>query len=172
MLLLCLLVLTGQQAHGQMDEYSVKAGYIYNFSKYVTWPESAFLSPNTPFVICMLGEDPFHGRLEQAIAGKTSGSARHLEVKRANAPDPAAIRECQIVFVSKSEQKRAAEIVEILKEIPVLTVADFDSFAENGGIADLRIEGTRVKVDLNIEAAVHASLKISARLQQVANLVH
>jgi hypothetical protein len=62
--------------------------------------------------------------------------------------------------------------VEVLKETSIFSVADFDSFAEKGGIADLRIEGTRVKVDLNVNAANHANLKISARLQQVANLVH
>ena len=68
-------------AQGQMDEYSIKAGYLYNFSKYVAWPEGTFAAPTAPFVIC-LGEDPFGGRLDQAIAGKTSGDGRPLLVKR------------------------------------------------------------------------------------------
>ncbi|HEX4487060.1 MAG TPA: YfiR family protein [Terriglobales bacterium] len=155
-----------------MDEYSVKAGYIYNFSKYVTWPETAFRSPSAPFVICIAGRDPFEGRLDQAIAGKTTGDSRALEVKKVSASDRAGFRECHLVFVSKSEQGRAAAISENLKELPVFIVADFDSFAERGGIADLRIEGSKVKVDLNVGAASRVGLKISAKLQQVANLIH
>lgn len=157
---------------GQMDEYSIKAGYLYNFSKYVAWPEGTFAAPTAPFVICLVGEDPFGGRLDQAIAGKTSGDGRPLLVKHLKTPDRSAVRECQLVFLSKSQESRVAEIVEVLKEKSIFSVADFDSFAEKGGIADLRIEGTRVKVDLNVSAANHANLKISARLQQVANLVH
>jgi hypothetical protein len=170
--ILAILAAVSVNAHGQMDEYSIKAGYLYNFSKYVAWPEGTFAAPTAPFVICLIGEDPFGGRLDQAIAGKTSGDGRPLLVKRLKAPDRPAVRECQVLFLCKSQESRAAEIVEVLKETSIFSVADFDSFAEKGGIADLRIEGTRVKVDLNVNAANHANLKISARLQQVANLVH
>jgi YfiR/HmsC-like len=169
--LLCLLAATAGKAHAQMDEYSVKAGYLYNFTKYVTWPDEAFVSTGAPFVICILGQDPFEGRLDQAIAGKSSGNGKPLKVKRLNSVDRAAFQDCQVVFVSKSERDRVADIVGLLKETPTFTVGDFDSFAQQGGIADLRLDGTRVKVDLNVNAAVHANLKISARLQQVANLV-
>ena len=171
-LLWLILVLANGTAQAQMDEYSVKAGYLYNFSKYVTWPDASFVSASAPFVICVLGQDPFEGRLDQAIAGKTSGNGRPLEVKRMNLSIHGELRNCQIVFLGKSEQSHAAEIVGLLKDSPVLTVADFDVFAEQGGTANLRIDGTRVKVDLNVSAATHAGLKISARLQQVANLVH
>jgi YfiR/HmsC-like len=169
--LLCLLTAATGKARGQMDEYSVKAGYLYNFTKYVTWPDEAFASTTAPFVICILGRDPFEGRLDQAIAGKSSGNGKPLQVKRLNTMDRAAFRDCQVLFVSKSERDHAADIVWLLKETPTFTVGDFDSFAQQGGIADLRLEGTRIKVDLNVNAAVHANLKISARLQQVANLV-
>lgn len=169
--LLCLLAAPGT-ALAQMDEYSIKAGYLYNFSKYVDWPDSAFSAPGAPFVICLLGDDPFEGRLNQAIAGKTSGSGRSLQIERVKGGDRSAFRECQIVFLGKSEQSHATEIVDVLKQTPALTVADFEGFAEKGGIANLRIEGTRVKVDLNVSAAARADLKVSARLQQVANLVH
>ena len=75
--LLSMLLASGSVS-AQMDEYSIKAGYLYNFSKYVQWPEGTFPTPETPFVICIVGEDPFGGRLDQAIAGKTSGDARPL----------------------------------------------------------------------------------------------
>lgn len=171
-LLISFLLLAGVSTDAQMDEYSIKAGYLYNFSKYVSWPAGVFAAADTPFMICLVGDDPFGGRLDQAIAGKTSADNRPFLLKRLKAIDRAAFQECEVVFLGKSAQTHAAEILDTLKDSPVFTVADFESFAQKGGIADLRIEGTRVKVDLNVNAANRVNLKISARLQQVANLVH
>jgi hypothetical protein len=169
---LCLLLPAGVPGSAQMDEYSIKAGYLYNFSKYVTWPEQAFSAPTSPFVICVVGNDPFGSRLDQAVAGKSSGDGRALQIKRLKNADAVRLRECHLVFVGKSEQEHAAEIIEVLRTLAVLTVADFNSFAEKGGVADLRIDGTKVKVDLNMSSASRANLKVSGKLQQVSNLVN
>ena len=59
-----------------------------------------------------------------------------------------------------------------MKGSSTFTVADFTPFSEEGGIANLRIDGTKVKVNLNINAANRANLKVSGKLQQVANLVN
>lgn len=168
--LMATLALASAPATTQMDEYSIKAAYLYNFSKYVGWPEATAPS-RAHFAICIVGDDPFGGRLDQTVAGKTSGDGRPLEVRRVKADDSNALRDCQIVFVSKSEKKRVAALLAATKDTAVMTVADFTPFAEEGGIANLRIDGTKVKVDLNMSAAMHANLKVSGKLQQVANLV-
>lgn len=154
-----------------MDEYSIKAGYLYNLTKYVTWPEGTFASPAVPLAICIVGKDPFEGRLEQAIAGKSSGDGRPLEIRRMKGENKEALRGCQIAFISKSEKRNTTAIVNAVKDAPVFTVADFDSFAQEGGVADLRIEDVKVKIDLNMGAAGKANLRISGKLQQVSNLV-
>jgi hypothetical protein len=171
-ILVCLLPLTAVPVIAQMDEYSIKAGYVYNLSKYVTWPEATFSSSSAPLVICIVGKDPFEGRLDQAVAGKTAGDGRPLEIRRLNGDSTGALHACQIAFLGKSEKKNARAIVNAVKDAPVLTVADFDSFAQEGGIADLRLEDVRIKIDLNMAAAGKANLKISGKLQQVANLVN
>jgi hypothetical protein len=172
-LLLCYVALpVATTANAQMDEYSIKAGYLYNFSKYVAWPEQSFTAPSAPFIICIVGEDPFGNRLDQAISGKTAGDGRALEVRRLKSAEPGSLRECHMAFFGKSEKERAGAIIDALKGSSVFTVADFSPFAENGGIADLRIDGTKVRVDLNMNAANRANLKVSGKLQQVANLVN
>lgn len=170
--LIFLLLSSSVAIEAQMDEYSVKAGYLYNFSKYVAWPEDAFPAPGAPLLICIVGEDPFAGKLDHAVAGRTAGDGRRLQVKRISSTEPEALRECQMAFVSKSEKRRAEEIIKAIRGAPIFAVADFSSFAEQGGIANLRIEGTKVKVDLNMNAANRGNLKVSGRLQQVANLVN
>jgi hypothetical protein len=169
-LMLASLFLTGT-LNAQMDEYSIKAAYLYNFSKYVEWPGVTGEEAHTSFVICIVGEDPFGDILNQAVSGKTSGDGRVLEVRRLKAIDPPSLRKCEMVFISVSEKSHAMAIREALKASPVFTVADFSPFAENGGIANLRIDGNKVRVDLNINAANQVNLKISGKLQQVANLV-
>jgi len=167
----CVFLLSAIPAAAQMDEYSIKAGYLYNLTRYVTWPEGTFSSASAPLVICIVGKDPFEGRLEQAVAGKTAGDGRPLEIRRLKGDNAGALRACQIAFIGKSEKRGASAIVNAVKDAPVFTVADFDSFAQEGGVADLRIEDVRVKIDLNMGAAGRAKLKISGKLQQVSNLV-
>jgi hypothetical protein len=57
-------------AHGQIDEYQVKARFLCNFARYVEWPTESFKTPNDPIAICILGHDPFGGALDQAVNGK------------------------------------------------------------------------------------------------------
>ena len=163
------VALASSPAATQMDEYSIKAAYLYNFSKYVAWPEGTSPSASAHFLICIAGEDPFGEHLDNTVAGKTSADGRPLEVRRLKVEDSSALRECQIVFVSKSEKKNIAALLAVTRDTAIMTVADFSPFAEEGGVANLRIDGTKVKVDLNMSAANHANLKVSGKLQQVAN---
>ncbi len=53
-------------------KYSIKAGYILLFTRYVEWPESAFSTPTAPIVVCVLGSDPFGPVLDETMAGQVS----------------------------------------------------------------------------------------------------
>src|ERR1700681_3665474 len=62
--------LLSSQARAQTsNEYQVKAAFLYNFAKFVDWPAEAFGSSGAPFVIGVVGDDPFGGALDQAING-------------------------------------------------------------------------------------------------------
>src|SRR3954463_9295730 len=62
---------SGLRAEGQpIDEYHLKAAFLYNFIRFVDWPSEAFKTPNDPFTICVLGHDPFGQALNDAVAGK------------------------------------------------------------------------------------------------------
>src|SRR3954451_21787561 len=61
-------------AGGQpIDEYHLKAAFLYNFVKFVDWPPEAFKTPGEPITICVLGHDPFGQSLNDAVAGKVVG---------------------------------------------------------------------------------------------------
>ena len=44
-----------------VSEYDVEAAYLYNFGKFVHWPES--VQKNASFDICILGDDELRGRI-------------------------------------------------------------------------------------------------------------
>src|SRR2546423_14238921 len=63
------------------SEYLIKAGFIYNFAKFVEWPSAAFAQPDSPIVIGILGTDPFGALIDQIVENKKIG-ARSFVVKR------------------------------------------------------------------------------------------
>src|ERR1700737_4462728 len=52
-------------------EYQVKAVFLFNFAQFVEWPPQSFENPTAPFVIGILGTDPFGEALESAVRGET-----------------------------------------------------------------------------------------------------
>src|ERR1700736_3068141 len=73
----------GAQAGDGSDssEYLIKAGFIYNFAKFVEWPSTAFAEPDSPIVIGVLGTDPFGDIIDRIVEDKKIGS-RGFVVKR------------------------------------------------------------------------------------------
>src|SRR5580698_556341 len=51
-------------------EYPLKAAFLYNFANYVEWPSAAFQSSTSPFIVGVLGPNPFGSMLDE-LAKKT-----------------------------------------------------------------------------------------------------
>jgi len=143
-------------------EWEVKAAYLYNFTRYVEWPESA-LKPGTPFVVAVFGRDPFGGALDAALAGKTVGT-RPIEIRRLDRAEKAAF--AHVLFVSSSERD-AASALRAVQGLPVLTVADADGLPPSP-IVRFRVVDRRVRFDVNLAQAEVARLKISSHFLRLA----
>src|SRR2546421_7829731 len=98
-------------AEAELPEYKLKAGFLYNFAKFVTWPEKAFPSAHTPLVIGVLGNDPFGPVLPKTLAGKTV-NGRPLEIQYFKRLEE--IKNCQILFISPSEKERYSAVLAAL----------------------------------------------------------
>src|SRR4051812_27313987 len=76
------------------DEYQVKAVFLFNFSRFVECPASAFPTAGAPFVVGVYGHDPFGAELDEVVKGETV-NGRPLVIRRVqNAADAA---NCQIL---------------------------------------------------------------------------
>ncbi|MBI1764110.1 MAG: YfiR family protein [Acidobacteria bacterium] len=155
-----------QQALAQAaSEYQVKAAFLFNFAKFVEWPAETFNDASAPFVIGLLGDDPFGNTLDQAINGKAI-NGHPLLIKRLKRGQN--LRGCHILFISSSERGRWAQIFESLRGASVLTIGEAEQFTEQGGLINFVIEGGKVRFEINAEPAEQCHLKISSRLQILA----
>lgn len=149
-----------------VQEYEIKAAFIYNFAKFVEWPRED--AGNTgPITIAVVGKDPF-GEALDLLKEKTIGT-RKIEVKRFTRVDD--IAKCHILFVSASENHRLSHILKITEKWHALTVGDVTGFARSGGIINFTVIGDKVRFEINVDAAHRAGLKISSQLLKLATIV-
>jgi len=167
-LLATALQLRSEQPATAFDEYQVKAAFLYNFAKFVEWPSGAFTNSTDPIEICIVGQNPFGSTLENMVQGKKVGD-RTFAVRRF--PDTLQASQCQILFIGASEWKRTGALLDAVKSAGVLTVGEFEDFTLLGGIINFRLDGTRVRIQVNLQTAAHARLRISSKLLSLAEIV-
>lgn len=148
-------------------EYDVKAVFLYNFAQFVEWPESVSTNGVAPFTIGVLGEDPFGKILDETVKGEHV-KGRPLAVRRFRTIEE--VKDCQLLFVSRSEKGRMADIVRRVSGQAILTVSDVEAFARLGGMVAFKTYRGRVRFEINLPAAEKAGLRVSAKLLTVAQV--
>ncbi|HEX9048874.1 MAG TPA: YfiR family protein [Verrucomicrobiae bacterium] len=148
-------------------EYQIKAAYLYNFAKFVQWPEERFATGQTPLVIGVFGRNPFGGEL-QAIARDHKINGRAIVIKPV--ATVAEARTVHLLFMSAAESNELAPRLAALDGAGVLTVGESEAFAEDGGMIVFVREADKVRFHINAAAAEHAGLKISAQLLKLSQV--
>jgi hypothetical protein len=147
-------------------EYEVKAAFLYKFASFVEWPEKV---GHAPLGICVVGLDPFGSALERVVEGKTIAGREfavlRLRTWRAGAP-------CHILFIGASEKNRLRSLLGSLRQDNILTVGDVPGFCESGGAVNLNVVESRVKLEINVDAAARSGLQVSSKLLSLARIVH
>lgn len=155
-------------AQSTVDEYRVKAAYLFHFAQLVEWPADSPNEGGNSLLVCTLGDDPFHGELEATVAGKQIGS-RILRIWHLRPLQNTS--GCNVLFISKSEGNRIPSLVASLRNAPVLTIGDTDDFLGDGGMIRWFLEGNKVRFEINRQAAESARLRISSQLLLLAKNV-
>lgn len=159
-----------------VDEYQVKAAFLYNFARFVEWPEEAFPRADSPLRVCVLGRHQFGRHLEilegRSIRGRQvvvveSGSSRILA------------KSCHVLFVSRSGNE-GADVLSEYSSLPILTVTECEdgepeqgiinltkAWSESSGAADGRF---RIVFEIDAAAAETARLELGSRLLELATV--
>lgn len=156
-----LAVLLCTPALGQPTDVAVKAAFLPRFARYVTWPAAAMPRGGEPFVLCVIGSDPFGVLLDDA-ARSQSVDGRAIAIRRMDSA--ASADNCQIAFVGGS---RPGQIIAALGRRPVLTVTDAVNGGERG-IIHFVVTAGRVRFFIDQALATQRGLAVSSRLLAVA----
>ncbi|MEX2301722.1 MAG: YfiR family protein [Bryobacterales bacterium] len=151
---------------GAVGEYQVKAAFLYHFAKFVEWPASA--KNGQTIEVCVLGSDPFGPALDFLLEDKTLQGKR-FDVRRVNGT--AEGQSCHVLFVAFEDKHELQSVVQTLSGSPVLTVGDSPDFSRAGGMIYLFVDESKVRFDINLAAAKHSGITISAALLRLARKV-
>jgi len=154
-------------AQAKIQDYQVKAVFLFNFTQFVGWPSGAFADAQKPLVIGVLGDDPFGAYLDDTVRGETVDN-RPLVVRRFRRAEDV---DAQVLFISGSEAGRLEQDVARLKDRSILTVSDIDSFLQHGGMVHFVTENDRVRLRINVDVAKAAGLTISSKLLRVSEVI-
>lgn len=147
------------------SEYQVKAAFLYNFAKFVRWPDTAFADRNSPLVIGILGDNPFGKSLDLAVKGK-SINGHPLQLRRVATSGE--MKACQVLFICQKPKRNLAETLNALDSAKTLTVSEANGFYDAGGMINFVMEGSKVRFEINDAAASRVGLSISSKLLSVA----
>lgn len=144
----------------------IKAEMLFNIAKFVSWPTPGAEVGQMTFTI--LGEDELAAVLASTLSTRTIGGRKVFVRFVRRVSD---VRDSQILFVAGSEAGRIPEVLEALRGLPVLTVADVPGFTTMGGMVDFVQENEKVRFEINPTSAERSQLKISARVLALAKIV-
>lgn len=150
------------------SEYQVKAKYLYNFTRFVDWPDQTFSHSDTPYIIGILGEDPFGIDLDKTVEGKKI-KGRSFIVKRFKQIDD--LKFCHILYIGLTDQSKSIQVIEKIKGSNILTVGDIKNFAHNGGIINFITKDKKIRFEINVQAAKETGIHISSKLLKQSNII-
>lgn len=162
------LMLLYAAVSGAQTALQVKGAMLPKLVGYVQWPSNAFASADAPLVFAVFGKHPFDRQFAAALTGNVA-RGRRVVLREIQSLDDAT--NCHVLFIPADHKDRATELIEATAGLPILTVADIQGFAEEGGIINFAVVSAKIRVEINRETALRAGLSIDARLLGVARLV-
>lgn len=171
LLLLSLLTLYPVLSFGSDKVYKkdqVHAVFLYNLTRFVRWPDTAFNSKQSPHKICVIGKTPIVGLLKKVVKGEST-NGRYYTVERTEAIQSSL--DCHILFFTSVSARIHSDDIGLLKNLPVLLVSPQSNFTEEYGMLSLGQKGNRVQPIINIKNVNSSKIKISSKLLQLATIV-
>ncbi|HSK30968.1 MAG TPA: YfiR family protein [Candidatus Limnocylindria bacterium] len=149
-------------------EFQLKAVFLWRLAQFTQWSSDAFESPDSPIVICVVGENPFGDALEAAVRDEVAQGRRfvvqyHRVIEQ--------VKICHIVYLAGRASLQAKTLSAALAGKSILTVRDVDGPASPyNTIVAFVTEQNRIKLRINLKAATAARLILDPRLLRAAEV--
>jgi hypothetical protein len=154
-------------AQSAPDEAHVKAALVYNFAKFVEWPDDAD-APARPMVVGVLGDPELTAVIDKTLRNKTV-RGRTFDVRHFTSIDDLAL--CHILFVALHDAAAVQRTIRVVQDSPTLTIGNLNGFSDWGGVIELVLEEKQFRFEINAGTARRGGLKVSSRLLRLARSV-
>ncbi len=162
----CLTLCARQAPAQEATEGTLKGAFIYNIATFTEWPEDV-LPSGAPLTACVVGDDAVASALAKHARNRlVAGHPVLVVTRQANA-----VQGCHVLYVSSSSPTAGAQAMALTAGSPVLTIGDVDDFARAGGIAQLFVEGGKMRFRVNLGSVKRSRLQLSSRLLSLAVVV-
>ena len=142
--------------------HEIHAAMLYNFIKYVQWPNET--EPGT-FVVGVIGDEDVFATLQKWYDGKPKGSKKYSIKKLSNAEEAA---DCQVVYLGKSKNREFESIKNSTTGKSVLTITDGNGLGQKGSCINFKVIDGKLKFELNQATLTSSNLKVSNQLTSMA----
>jgi TonB family protein len=145
------------------DERAVRAAYVFNLTKFVEWP-----AKKNELQIGFFGSRETGEYLQKMLDGRTIESRQiHMTLF----PSDDELQKCNMVYIAERQQKKIRATLDKLGNGNIVTVGEADSFAQEGGMVGLVEVGEHIQMQVNVEVAQRAGVKIGSHLLSLAVIV-
>lgn len=174
-MLLCAPSGSGWTVYGQeIDENAARkvgAAYIFNFAKFIRWPNTAFENEGAPLVIGIQSDDALAQMVARAVRGKTVRGRAITTLRLGAQATPAERGQCHILYLGSEETVENLNYVQEVSDGPTLVVSHSNRFASKGGMIGFVLRDGKIHFEINRDVLESVGLKASAKLLKLARIV-
>ncbi|MDH5637911.1 MAG: YfiR family protein [Nitrospinota bacterium] len=147
------------------QESAIKAGFIYNFAKFVSWPRSA--TSSGVFVFCVGGDKEFSMIFRKTVAGK---KISELPIDVVDIEEGDLAKPCNVLYIPHTEPEVAEKFLDGYPGHPVLSVGETSDFIAKGGVIGFYLDSGRLRFEIGLSNANKSELTISSELLSLAKV--
>ena len=149
-------------------EKDIKAVFLFNFTQFITWPDSAFSSVDSIFNICILGKNPFGDGLSRLVNNEM---VKQHPVILKELDKIEQVKPCHILYISRSKKRDLEDIFAFVQGKPILTVSDIKKFAQKGGMVGFFKQKRKLRFYIAPQSMRDVELVANSNLLRVAKIV-
>lgn len=164
-LVVSLLLVSSAAVAQERSAQEVYSMMVYNFTKYVQWPDHA---GGGEFVIGVVGNTEIYNTLNGWYGGKARGSKTYV-IKKFNSSSD--VTDCHVLFIDKSKSNEFDAVKEKISGKGTLVITDRNGLGEKGSSINFKTVNNKLKFELNQKAIEASNLKVSGALSSMAILI-
>lgn len=145
--------------------HEIHAMMIYNFTKYIQWPN---YTGSEDFVVGVIGSDEVFTTLDTWYGNKERGNKKFV-IKKFSSPGELA--NCHIVYIGRNSSKQFDEVKAKVGGNSTLIITDRPGLGKQGSCINFVTEGNKLSIELNQSALDAANLKVSSQLTSIAKVI-